>query len=664
VAPDPSKVPELRSKYDKHYEADIPYTRRFLVDTGLHDCVEFPAKDTVMASELLPANCDIPFRVWYIDIEVLSETVPEPSEADKPVCSISIYDNYINKYVTLALGGTGKVSKGPDWIVYWFQKERELLDAFKELFRNVKPDIIVGWNVDFDTTYLSNRSRKLGLNLELEGCQVFDLLSGFRRLQKRSSYKLKSIAVEEGLISEYRSFSVDMRPDEMVEYNKNDVWIMVELDKRYDILDFHIQLKSVVGVNSLEDTFYNAILVDTALLRLAKSQGLVLPSKMEGEFEEEEAFEGAVVLEPPSGIFNGVAVFDMARYYPNIIISFNISPDTLDKEGTIRYPPTGVAFKAEEGLIPKLVRIWLKLREELENSGAPKSKVDAVKFLINSVYGVFGYEKFRLYDVRLASTVTAVGREGILYAKTVAEKMGYRVLYGDTDSLHIQVPFDKAQELVSKLNEQVENYFRGRYGVRECTISLKFEKYFSKMMYFGVKKRYAGLLTWEKGKQREGELVTVGLDAIRTDQSKFSKELQEKLLLMALKGASYEEVRREVEKAKQYMMDKPLVDIAIVKGLSKGLDEYKANAPHVRAVLYSNKYLGTKFGRGSRVYLLWVKEVEGLPKTDIIAFDEDTKLPKLVVDWEKMYEINVLQKAKPILNVLTSTRSGDLRRWL
>jgi DNA polymerase elongation subunit (family B) len=661
VAPDPSKVPEMRSKYPKHYEADIPYTRRFLIDTGIYDCVEFPAKEAVTTSELSPASCDIPLRVWYIDIEVYSETLPDASEPDKPVCSITIYDTYAGKYVTLALGGTGRTVRGNDWAAYWFQRDIDLLRAFWELLSNVKPDVIVGWNVEFDVSYLLNRSKKLGLHPKLEGCQVFDLLEGFRRLQKRSSYKLKAVAVEEGLISEYRSFTVNMKPEEMIEYNRNDVWIMVELDRKYGILDFHLQLKTLVGLNNLEDTLYNSILVDTALLRLARAQGVVLPSKREEE--EDVEYEGAVVLEPPAGIFDGVAVFDMARYYPNIIISFNISPDTMDTNGPIRYPPTGVAFRAEEGLIPRLVKGWLKLREGLEASGAPKSKVDAVKFLANSVYGVFAYEKSRLYDVRLASTVTAIGREGILFAKSVAEKMGYRVLYGDTDSLHIQAPFDRAQEVVTKLNEEVERYFKERYGVRECTISLKFEKYFSKMMYFGVKKRYAGLLVWEKGKQKDGELVTVGLDAVRTDQSRFSKEFQEKLLLMALRGASYEEIRRAVEEAKQEMMNRPLIDIAIVKGLSKSLDEYKANAPHVRAVLYSNKHLGTRFGKGSRVYILWVKDVNGLPKTDVIAFDEDTKLPKLVVDWEKMYEVNVLQKAKPILEVLTVRGYSDLRRW-
>jgi len=34
---DPGEVPEKRSRYPKHYEADIPYTRRFIIDAGIKE---------------------------------------------------------------------------------------------------------------------------------------------------------------------------------------------------------------------------------------------------------------------------------------------------------------------------------------------------------------------------------------------------------------------------------------------------------------------------------------------------------------------------------------------------------------------------------------------------------------------------------------------------
>jgi len=41
---DPSEVPNERSKYSKHYEADIPYTRRFMIDLGMNDYLQIPDK--------------------------------------------------------------------------------------------------------------------------------------------------------------------------------------------------------------------------------------------------------------------------------------------------------------------------------------------------------------------------------------------------------------------------------------------------------------------------------------------------------------------------------------------------------------------------------------------------------------------------------------------
>jgi len=656
---DPSKVPSLRSKYVKHYEADIPYTRRFLIDLDLYDCVDVPLLQNVSYKSLKPATCNIPYRIWFIDIEVKSDVLPDFNNPEHPIVSITIYDSYVDKYVSFVLGKTS-LNGDDNWKILSFDSEDELILNFLRLYNVSQPDILVGWNVRFDVNYIKARFEALGYDISFDGVQIFDMMEGFKRLFKRPSYKLKMIALEEGLIDSYKSFNINMSIDEIVEYNYTDVKIMVELEKKYGVLDFHLNLRSITGVNEIEDAFYNSVLVDTMLLRIAKKFNIVLPSKPE-QIEEEE-YEGAIVLEPPKGIFDNVAVFDMARYYPNIILSFNISPDTLDDNGQIKYPKTSVAFRNDrQGLIPSLVKNLLVLREQLEKSNAPKNKIDAVKFLTNSIYGVFAHERFRLYDVRLASTVTAIGREGILYVKKLAEEKGFKVLYGDTDSIMIQIPFDQAEQLVKYLNEEIERYFKERYNVSECTIGLKFEKYFDKIMFFGVKKRYAGILVWEKGKEKK-ELVTVGLEVVRTDQSKFSKEFQENLLKLVLSGASKKQVYDFINKSIEEMKKAPLIDIAIVKGLSKSLDEYKANAPHVRATLYSNKYLGTRFGKGSRIYFVWVKDVKNLPKTDVIAFDEDTKLPEIIVDWKKMEEVNIWQKAEPILDVINSIDRG-LKKW-
>jgi DNA polymerase elongation subunit (family B) len=69
----PEDVLEARKLYDKHYEADVRFTTRYLID-----CI--PQIDK---SEL---------RIQYTDIEVDPKT--------NQIISIAVYDNYLQKCIT------------------------------------------------------------------------------------------------------------------------------------------------------------------------------------------------------------------------------------------------------------------------------------------------------------------------------------------------------------------------------------------------------------------------------------------------------------------------------------------------------------------------------------------------------------------------------------
>jgi DNA polymerase I len=674
---DPSDVPELRERYKVHYEADIPYVRRFLIDTGVKSYVDVPSLTTswknVRPAE--PAEL-IPLRIWFIDIEVKANTLPNPQNPEFPIHAITVYDTYLNKYITLAVANESKVINDDKWIRVLYENEMKMLNSFAELTNKLDSDILVAWNVEFDYTYIINRYIKLGLKPPFDGADIFDLLTGYKELYKRKSYRLKSVAFEEGLITEEEakaSYDPNMPLEQLLEYNKRDVEIMVKLDERYKLIDFYLALKEFVGLPSLMD-ISSSVLIDTELLRLARERGVVLPSRREAE---NEGYEGAVVFEPPAGIYENVAVFDMTTYYPSIIISFNISPDTISPDGEIKYG--NVAFKRTPGLLPELCKRFLALRKLIETEmtkydpNSPKyhelkTKRDAVKYLVNAIYGYTAFEKSRIFDIRLASTITAIGREGLIKTKELASAKGYNVLYGDTDSVMIQVPFDKAQELIEYLNEEIRKYFKEKYGVSNVQIGLKFEVYADKVMFFGVKKRYVAHIVWEKGKQVD-YFKYVGIEAVRSDEPKFAQEFQKGLVELVLRGATKEQVMEYINKAREELKVRPLIDIALNEGIQKPLDKYKNRPPHIRAALYSNMYLGTNFKHGDRIYWLWVKGVKGYPPTDVVAFDVDTKLPELIIDWDKMEEVNIWQKAEPILEILkiaapkVSSDSLDLRRW-
>src|SRR5882762_8782062 len=63
---------------------------------------------------------------------------------------------------------------------------------------------------------------------------------------------------------------------------------------------------------------------------------------------------------------------------------------------------------------------------------------NAIKILMNSFYGVLGTSACRFYNPALANSITGAGREILLWSKRWFESAGFKVLYGDTDSLFVQ----------------------------------------------------------------------------------------------------------------------------------------------------------------------------------------------------------------------------------
>ena len=73
----PGDVREVRERY-RHFEADIPFATRFMIDCGLTGGVSAPAT-TADYHDLSPAKVDAPARSCIIDIECEDERgFPDP----------------------------------------------------------------------------------------------------------------------------------------------------------------------------------------------------------------------------------------------------------------------------------------------------------------------------------------------------------------------------------------------------------------------------------------------------------------------------------------------------------------------------------------------------------------------------------------------------------
>jgi len=72
----------------------------------------------------------------------------------------------------------------------------------------------------------------------------------------------------------------------------------------------------------------------------------------------------------------------------------------------------------------------------------------AVKVIMNSLYGVTGWDRFRLYDKEGAAAVTATGREVIDFTEEAANELNYQVSYGDTDSVMLSLSNMSKEEAI------------------------------------------------------------------------------------------------------------------------------------------------------------------------------------------------------------------------
>ena len=649
-------VPQERAKFRKHYQADIPYARNFLLATGVRYGVVVPNGNTVGVEEIVPAEVSIAPRRCYIDIEVAGEGSLDTVQTPAPVVAFSAWDNYEQRLFTAVVGkGISDIDKG----IYFVGNERELFQSISSYLRTTDPDVLIGWNVGYDTEYLRNRGERLGFKLYFP--ETFDLKEADMKLHRRLSHSLKDVAVEEGLLKEedvvnamdaierYEQDDVEF----LVKYNRQDVEIMVELDKKYGITEFFEGLKDYAGVAHYDDTLKFSVLVDTMLLRLAREIGVILPSAPDSP-EKWEKYTGALVdffTEDGTrkGIFENVAVFDFSRYYPSLIKALNISPEA-----------NGPGDRA--GLIPRLVEKLFAERDKVEallkqrTPGTPeyealKRKRDVIKFVTNASYGVLAFPLFRLFDRGKAAEITKAGREGLRCAAGIARELGFFPLYGDSDSIFVQVPFDRAEELLDKLNKEVERFFMEKYDVRECNVKMDFNYYARKILFTGVKKRYAAHVVWQH--KPCDYLRVAGFETVRSDQSKFTQEVQRTLFDLILRGTR-EQAVAFVRKALEDFRKQPLERIAFRKGIEKPLAEYGVKEgtgipSHIRGALYSNQVFGTNFGAGSKPLYLYVKGIIGKPPTDIVAFER--KAPDgCVVDWERMEQLTLRGKISEILD--------------
>lgn len=610
-------------------ESDIKPTDRFLMERFITAAARFSGElvSHTGFSELLASNIgstEYRPRLSAVSIDI------ETDYTATSLYSIAIYSekDRVVFMIGSAESGGSESEIEQDLELHLLATEREVINAFVERIQHIDPDVIIGWNVvNFDLRCLQNfcdRIKipfKLGRNREAIGWRkardsidrYYALVPGRAvldgiELMRTATYQFENFSLEHvsrqlldrGKLVE----DVDLRGEEITtlfntdkaalgRYNLEDCRLVWDIFEKESLIDFAIERSLLTG---LEIDRYGGSVAAFDFLYLPRlhRKGYVAPTT--DNTGSTNVSPGGYVMASIPGIHKNVIVLDFKSLYPSIIRTFHVDPLALALASQEDDPIPGYdggQFSRTNFILPELIAsLWAARDQAKADHNTALSQ--AIKIIMNSFYGILGTSGCRFLDSRLVSSITKRGHEILIESKSFIEEKGYRVIYGDTDSVFVllgQVATEEVNDIGKRLAEQLNDWWRERldrdYGI-ESFLEMEFETHFSKFLMptvrgseAGSKKRYAGLVV-EDPAQEKYHMLFKGLESVRSDWSPLAREFQRILYERIFFDQAYEDyIKQTVADITAGKFENELV---LRKRIRRKLSDYVKNVPpHVQA---------------------------------------------------------------------------------
>jgi len=583
---DPARVIReyLRGRVNT-YEADVSVSKRYAVDNNI--------------------KIETDLKILYFDIETDDSTKQIDMERN-PILSIGAVDSDGNEH--------WKSTKNEKELIAWW------------MHCSLHYDLIIGYNsYNFDVDYIFTRGKMYNLywhpiqpKYRIGHIDMMKrMIATFGRHSILRSYALDYVSkhfLGEGKV-EYEGKIIDLfnnNRKKLKEYNLNDCWLLKRLDEKLGVSKLMVEMCNKTGsfITLFKPTrsavsMHVAELLDMYILRTAKEKDIHYPTAF-WDSEKGKKFEGGYVMEPVPGIYRDVYVFDFKSLYPSIIWTFKISPENLsinmsetsheheEADKLIKTPNDTYFHKNEEAIFPYLVnqlmderKRYKKLMMEQEEGTPEYEKFDVMqkvsKEICNAMYGAMGQRGSRYFDFNIAGSVTAVGRYLIKKTREILETKGYKVVYGDTDSVFVTDLHKNPNELAQEINKDLDVVIKREFNVDNSMIEIEYETKYKKFISIKMK-NYSGLKC-ESGGHLVDIVAIKGLDCVRRTTIKLAREKQKELLTSLLrtdKPISYYINWIKQLKEDFYGREPDVEDIVIKTAISKSPYEYKNEPPHVR----------------------------------------------------------------------------------
>ena len=511
--------------------------------------------------------------------------------------------------------------------VEYVKDETELLEKFVEYVKKISPDFLVGYYSDgFDLPYLKARAEKFNVKLSLglddsqpkfsRGINITAKINGIAHIDIlkfiRSVYSQYMQSETLSLNEVAKEFLGDTKKDfkfkhsskitqdeweKYYEYNLHDSILTFKLFEKLwpDLSEFTKIIQEPIF--DVSRNGMSANVEDYIIHHLKKFNEIPEKRPMYDEISERKArekYQGAFVFQPTPGLYENLAIFDFTSMHASIIVSYNISKSTLlqkkEKEGyespelELNGKKTKFYFSKKSGFFPELLREIVELRKKYKRELKPdainpilKARSNAFKLLANAYYGYLGFFGARYYCIEAAASTLAFVRK---YNQETIEKVikeGYKVIFGDTDSVGFSLNKKSKGEtlkFLKKLNEKLP-------GIME----LELEDFYKRGIWVakrtgeaGAKKKYALI-------DEHGKLKIRGFETVRRDWCALAREVQNNVIKQILNDGNekkaLEYVKEIIKQIKERKINKE--KIMIRTQLKKPISEYRNISPHVIA---------------------------------------------------------------------------------
>lgn len=591
--------------------------------------------------------------------------------------------------------------------VEYFATERDLMLRFIELIHQQNPDVFIGWNViNFDFHFLQKKADSLKLSLTIGRGESLPV---WRKAQTEQSHFfllipgrviLDGIDTLKSATWNFASFSLEfvgtqllgrgklIKPDEqqqdtkksydslykakeikrlfyqnksaLAAYNLEDCQLVWDIFEQTDLTAFAIERARLTGLE-MDRMGGSVAAFDNLYLPRLHRKGFVAPDI--NDRDENVSAPGGYVMDSKPGLYDSVLVLDYKSLYPSIIRTFKVDPyarvkaDELDDAQCVP-GYNGVKFSRFESILPDIIESLWHARDKAKQTNN-KVLSQAIKIIMNSLYGVLGTPGCRVHDARLTSSITMRGHDLIKKTVDLIESEGYDVIYGDTDSVFVSLGEAKdksvadriGQQLIEKINQHWIRVLAEDYNI-ESFLEMEYETHFKRFFMptvrgsdKGSKKRYAGMLCDEQ----DGQIIFKGLETVRTDWTALAREVQPVIYQKIFNNLPYDDyLKNIVQRLKQGEFDDKLV---YRKRLRQKLSDYQKNRPpHAQAAIKAEAYaMKLKEGIGRYEYGGWIEYVITTSGPEPVEYNEQP------LDYEHYIDKQIAPVVDAILMVVGSS---------